>query len=633
VVPLAAPQHSSVGARHGESRVNKNAIAGIICVAAVAIYAAGWFLLPSLQGPERTVEQEASIQLERARRLLHQYDARLSYKAMLTDDLAEQGFELDPEEISEDLADEYEQAHNVMWEAYKPTDWVGDDTRVARANYSDLTRQINEGVRGQEKLVDSNDELLDEALKAAKQALAVGAGDASSRFHAEATRLKGIIYYRQGVEERLRAKLYRRRADRYRSDLVALAAAATESVAAKDLVATSNVDGEISRLEEQAAELDSLIAADESALANVEKRIAALEGDLTATEARRAEAEAARRQLQATGIDFSDPTSSEQFRERAETLDRAFRAADREAKQLLYGSYPNAQIDASHDYISGKYVEGGSTTNLTTRRGVVHERADRAVLVGRLEGLRRGVEDVRAEVGRLGTLKEAYQATQAQAIDRANEGAATATEFYAELNAIDAEAFTMEEDALELLEEAASAAKQAADFTDRWIREGSSHASASSSERNPFATRGNSRWMKGHISAQVADARLAKAWVYYDRYNAYSLNAKVLTTVAGTLELGEADNQAEREKAQAAHDAGLDEIAEAMATLKTAHQDTGKHWTLIAQAAGTTYLLALFGHEEYATDARDTYREAVKSREDDAIARVFVSRLNLLEQR
>lgn len=608
-------------------------VAGIVCAAAITAYGVGWFLLPYFQASERTVEREASVQAERARRLLHRYDARLAYTVVLTDDLAEQGFELEPDVVSDDLADEYQEAHGRMWDAFHPVDWVGDDTRAARANYENLARQISEGIRGQNQLVEDNEELLDEALRAVQEALAITRGNASSRSHAEATRLKAVILYHQGTAERVRARLHRRTGDSYRRELIALAATATESDATRDLVASSNIDGEIARLFEQTAQIDALIADDEKALAEVEGRITELEDRLHAAGVRRTEADAARQQFMAAGIDFSDPFGPERFRERSETLDQAFRTADREGKQLLYGSYPNAEIDASQDYLSGQYVEAGSTTALTTRRGLVHERNDRVVLLATLEGLRGGAEDVRAEIGRLQTMRKTYQAAQTESITLLEKGAEEASEIYAELNRIDAEAFTMEDQALDLFEESAKAAEQAARFTDTWLREGSNRAVGSSPEMNPFAARGSNRWMKGYILAQAADARLAKAWVYHERHTAYTVNAEVLSIVAGILKPAEANGESEREKAAEARERGVEEVVLAMGTLDTAHGDSGRHWTLAAQAAGTTYLLALFGHQDYVADTIAAYRNAVQGRENDELARVFVSRLNRLEQR
>ncbi|MGD2108509.1 MAG: hypothetical protein PVI86_03865 [Phycisphaerae bacterium] len=613
--------------------MNKNLTAGIVCAAVVVLYAIGWTMLPSLQRAARGVDRDASVQVERARRLLHQYDPRLAYKAVLTDDLVDLGFELDPDEVSEDLADEYQQARDELWGAYEPQDRVGDETRPARPGTGNFARQIDEGMRGQDRLVEENDALLDAALTAVEQALAINQGDESSRFHAEATRLKSTILYQKGMAARVRAQLYRRLGTGYRRELIALASEATESVAARDLIAASNIDIEIEKLRQQGADIERLVAQNEETLRRVDGRIATLEEQLAAASARRDQGDAARRKHQSDGIDFTDPNGPERYREQAKSLSSAFRAADRETKQLMYGSYPNAEIDASQDYVSGRYVEGGSSTGLTTRRGLVHERNDRAVLHAKLDGLRRGAEAVRAEIGRLETMRQAYAAAETEAARRIKDDAQDATDVYEELNRIDSEAFAIEDNALELLGNAAEEAERAAEYTSRWLREGRDRADGASPDASPFAAQANARWMTGFVTAQIADACLAKAWVYYDRYNAYSSNAKVLTTIAGTLGLDEADSTAEQEKAQDAHDRGVEEIAEAMNALESAHGEAGRHWTITAQAAGTAYLMALFGHDDYVADAVEGYRKALQGREDADVAKVFAARLSRLEQR
>ena len=71
----------------------------------------------------------------------------------------------------------------------------------------------------------------------------------------------------------------------------------------------------------------------------------------------------------------------------------------------------------------------------------------------------------------------------------------------------------------------------------------------------------------------------------------------------------------------------------AMAVLERAHGRAERHWTLAAQAADATYLLAMFGREDYLPDAVEAYRKAVSGRESDAYAKPFVARLNRLEGR
>lgn len=616
--------------------MNKDLVTGIVSAAAVVVCGIGWLLLPSLQDSSRTIERDVSVQLERARRLLHKYEVCLAHETLLTDQLIDQGIEPDADEVSDTLADEYERAHGTMWNAYQPVDWSGGDARPARASYGNLAGQIRNGISAQSRSSKDNENLLDEALAAVREALSITHGGESSHAHAEANRLKGVILYHKGMAERVRAHLHRRTGEGHRRQLVALTIAATESVAAKSLVADSNVDGEIDRLEAQVTEIDVRITEDQEALAAMDERIAERENRLGVAESRRSEADEAKQRLRAAGIDFSDPNGAENFRTRLEDLDQTYRKADREAKSLLYGCYPNAQIDASHDYLAGQYLEDGSTTDLTIRRGLVHDRVDRAVLAARIELLQHGAEDVRSEIARLRERKSAFQEAETDAAERIEQSTTQASDVYTELNRIDAEAFTMEDRALELFEQSVRACEQAARSTGEREREAGERTRElppDASARSAFAARADDRWMAGHIAAQVADARLAKAWVYYERFHTYTENARVLATVADGLGLDEEDTQTEQEKAQQAHDLGVDEITQAMKTLEQAHRDSGKHWTLTAQAAGTTYLLALFGHEDYVADAIETYREAVKGRENDETAATFVARLNQLEQR
>ena len=59
----------------------------------------------------------------------------------------------------------------------------------------------------------------------------------------------------------------------------------------------------------------------------------------------------------------------------------------------------------------------------------------------------------------------------------------------------------------------------------------------------------------------------------------------------------------------------------------------GTNQTFVAQDAGAKYLLALFGDEAYVADAIETYREALKGREDEPYVRRLAARLKQLEAR
>lgn len=618
--------------------MNRNQLPIIVSIAALVTCGGGWLLLPALQGARRAVDVEASVTLERARRLLDMYNANLAYKALLVEELNAEDGELTFEDLSDKAADQYQQLHTAMWEAYQPNDWAADTSqpRPARAAYGNLPAQMRQGLSNQAKLAADNERLLDDALAAVANALSITRGDESSRTNAEANRLKGVILHHKGLAKALQAQLHRRNSDRVRQELVALAIDVAASEPAKTLVADSGIDERIDQLQVRAAELGGGLDEDRQELAEHDTRIAQLEARLAVVRSRRDDARAAISGLQAKGMDFSDVRGAESFRIRLEAFDQAFREADRQTHALTYGAYKNAQIDQSGDYLTGRYVGIGAAAEPTVEFGLVHLQRARAVLSARIEGQQRAVDNVRSSVAGLEGTKKAFAVVQEQAVRRIAESALTGSEMFTELNRIDSEAFLIEDAALDLLEQSVRVTRQAVGYADLWIRDARDRTqglSPEATERSAFGGRLRDRWLSGDIAAQQADAHLAKAWIFYDRFDAYSQSGDTLADVAGGLDLKEADIQSERTKAQDAHDAGVEEIKQAMDATKRAYDAADHHWTIVAQSAGTTYLLALFGHEDYIDDAIEGYRNAIKGRENEKYAEVFVARLNRLEQR
>ncbi len=627
--------------KYGISRepiLNRNHLPIIVTVAAFVMCGGGWLLLPTLQGARRSVDIEASVELERARRLLHMYNASLAYEALLVEQLNEEDMEVDFEDISEDVADQYQQSHTAMWEAYQPSDWAPGtaEPRPARANYGSLSGQIRQGLSNRAQLATDNEQLLDDALAVLGQALSIARGEESSRTHAEANRLKGVILHHKGLAKSLQAQLHRRNSDRLRQELVALAIDVRQADAAKTRVADSRIDERIDQLQVRAAELETLVAGDRQDLAERETQIEQLEARLAVVRSRRDDARAAISGLQAKGMDFSDARGAESFRIQLEAFDQAFREADRQTHALTYGAYKNAQIDESGDYLTGRYVEIGSSAEPAVESGLVHLQRERAVLAGRIEGQQRAVDNLRSSVTRLEGTRQALATVQEEAGTRIAEAALAGSEMFAELNRIDSEAFSIEDAALDLLDQSVRVSKQAVGYADSWIRDARDRTqglSPEATERSAFGGRLRDRWLSGDIAAQQADAHLARAWIFHDRFRAYSQSSEILAEVGEELDLKEADVQSERAKTQEAHDAGVEEIKQAMDATKRAFEAADHHWTIVAQSAGTTYLLALFGHEDYVDDTIEAYRNALKGREDKQYAQVFVTRLSRLEQR
>jgi len=619
--------------------VKADKMTAIAFVAAIGVCGIAWLFLPTLQASQRKVDAEASLHLERARRLLHQYSADLAYRALVLDQLRDAEVDVDiadPKTLVEDAGDEYQERHTELWTAFQPNDWEQDPPRSVKPSYGNVAGQIRDGVKGRTALVAENGKLLKESLEEIEKALSATSGSATASSHFEANRLKGVIQYHRGLAERVRASLKRAEADGYRRRLVGLANRGVEWASSKTLVADSGIDDQIRRVNEKAAQAEGELNDDRKALAALNDIIEGIENRRSVAQSRADQARAAMEKLQREGVDFSDARGAETFGRRLTEQDSAYREALREVQSLEAGRLPKADIDASGDFFKGRYLENGSAANLSIEHGLAHYRNERAVLSAKVEGGQKSVADFRSDLSRIEGGKTASLAAQSDAVQRIAETAPLAAEAYDELNRLESEVEVVEDAAIKLLDQSVSASQQAAGAVDEWTsraREHTQDLSPESKERSAYNVRENDEWMAGHIAAQAADARLAKAWIHYDRFVAATQNADVLALVTKTLGLKEADPESERTKAEEARTAGIEEVTKAMEVLQRAHGKTDRHWTLAAQAAGTTYLLALFGQTDYVADAVEGYRNALKGRETEKYTEKLAARLKRLEAR
>ncbi|MHC4697828.1 MAG: coiled-coil domain-containing protein [Planctomycetota bacterium] len=618
--------------------MKQNLVASVVAIAALVLCGIGWLVLPWLEGAQRAVDAEAAVHLERARRSLDKYDYGWEYKSLLLDRLAEVGVDVDvedPDELIDVGADEYQAKHEDLWEIYQPTDWQASP-RPRRANYGNLPGQIREGISARAELVDENRARLEQALAAVERALSVSSGDASSRSYAEATRLKGVIRFHMGLAEWLRARVKRLEADPYRSELIALAIKVSESDATRALAADSGIDEQIEMLEARLADAEGRLNQDKEELTRLDATVRNFRTRIAAVQSRASETRKALGELQAGGIDFSDPDGSETFRTRLMEQDKLYRDAMRELRSLEVGSFPHAKIDYTGDYLRGSYVENGSSTDLTVEHGLQHYENGRDVLAAAVHEQEQAMDDFRADIARLENMKAAYVGARDRAIRDAAEAEQAAVDVYAELNRVESEASAMEEDALDLLEQSAQAAARAAKDARQWVsnaRELTRGVSREAKQRSALAKRSGDGWMGGYMTAQEAEARIAKAWIYHARYEAHNQNADVLTRVSQLLELEEADPDVERANATDARDAGVEEVTKAIGRLEEAHKAADQPWTIIAQEAGALYLLSMFGEPSYVDDAIQAYENATEGREDKRYAEKFVTRLRRLRSR
>jgi hypothetical protein len=586
------------------------------------------------------VDDDAALHVETARRMLHKYSFGLEHKSLLLDGLAELDVDVDVEDPDalveeEDAADEYQARHEERWKVFEPTEWSESPT-PARANYGNLPRQISDGIELRIDLTNENQEWLDQALEEVELALSLSENGASSSSYAEAKRVKGIILYQQGLAERLAAMIKRAEAIPYRQSLTSLAQKVGALEPTRTLAADSGVDEQIAQLASTQSQRKSQLRRDQESLAKLEATIQDFKNRVALAESRAEKARANMSELQARGIDFSDPSGPATFNEELVEQDRIYRDAAREVRALTVSYYPNAEIDHTRDYLRGRYVEDGSPTDLTVEPGLRHWLSEQAVLAANIRGQQQEIEGLTSDILRLEGMKTAFEQVQADAAREIDDIVKSAADVYAELNRVEAEAEAIEEDALDLLGESASVSAQAAVDAKRWVtdaRERTRGLSPEAKARSGLGKRTTDDWTSGSMAAEDADARIAMAQIYYWQYDAHRQDAALLETVSQVLRLKEADVEDLRVRADEARDAGVEEVTEALEQLEQAHIAMDRHWTLVAQEAGALYLLSQFGDSAYVADAVDAYRSALKGRENASEVEKFATRLKRLESR
>ena len=241
-----------------------NTTLGAALFGCMVIAGIGWMALPSLQASQRRVNADAAMQIERARRLLHNFDPILERESLLLDRLAAADVDVDveaPEGLAESVADFYHEQHGAAWEAYQPMDWESQPPSSVRASYGNIERQMRDAVADREKMIDFNDQWLDEALEAVNQALALQHGDADSRSNTEANRLKSVILFHQGLTTRLQADAKRQEAAEFKQVLADVATRIAGYRAARTIVEDSGIAEQIRRLRDREQEALDIIAA------------------------------------------------------------------------------------------------------------------------------------------------------------------------------------------------------------------------------------------------------------------------------------------------------------------------------------------------------------------------------------
>jgi uncharacterized coiled-coil protein SlyX len=607
--------------------VNQKTVAGVVMVIALVVWGALVLFLPGLQSADLTSAAKASEHVERARRYLHGYNATVAHTASLLDqmrELSDLGVDVDGEDVEgllEAAEDAYQEEYTYTWENHHPG---------GSPSFANAAAQIERGLRSRDDLLDGNDALLSKALREID--LAIREFPANTEAH----RLKGVVLHQQGLADLRQAHVIASEGGALRRELAALALEIRQLERARTRVADSGIEERIRELKAKISETEARVAVDREALAGLDQTVAQHRRTLEAARKDAANTREAMDELKARGIDFSDPDGAADFARRYHEADRSYREALRRAHALEFGTYPNARLGGSGDFLSGRYVEAGTSETPSIAYGLRHHLNDRAVLALRVQGAEDACLALRSDMVRLEKTGEQYALKQERALQRTGDVQAEAEAAYDELAGIVAEAEELADQAIASFEKAVDASEKAARQADGWIRAARDRASnLSSSARDVSAheSRTKDTWITAASLAQIADAQLAIAWAYYGQYQGRAENHALLSNAARVLGLTEADPDGEQEAAEQARGAGIAAVQAAMEALARAHRDAGRHWTLAAQAAGTTYLMVLFGHEDYTRDVVEGYRKALEGREDESYTAKLAARLKRLQKR
>lgn len=628
----------------------------------------GWSLPTMLQSSQQKVDSEAALHVEKARRALHQYNAALGYKAgvlnefgavlsALGDKGVEGEFDLnDPKVVSDDAKTDYQDRHEAYWKEFRPTNWKlaksGWDSADAQqilksvpqkdsASYTNIEQQVSQGSKTRAEAIKQNAGLLQEALKYVDQALAVTSGEASGRTNVEANWLKSIILYHQGLAAASESAALRRQIVPLQVELKVLDAEATGVQPLANLIVGSTIGKVIKEMETRIKDAGAKLSELQAKAGQVDESIRDLKAKVADAEKRAENARKEIDRIKAAGIDFSNTRGGEVFAEQMTAQDKAYRTALRDIQSLKRGHLPKATVDASGDYLKGKYVEGSSAT-LTTESGLDHFQAERDVLTSEIKGQEAMIKEMEAALDAAKAEEANYKGRTAAASEETNgtDGFANrAGKTHEQLALLDQAAFDLEEKALQTLQKSAESAKAAASASERLISEASSafrELTPTKQETSALSLRKDDGWMAGYIGASEADARLARAWVLLQRYVAYSENARTYTGLFEYLRLKPGDPTTEwfktqPDRAKEAKEAGVAEIGQVMTSLGDAHRKAGQHWTITALAGSARSTLILFGYPQYKNEALDDYRNALKGREDKDFARWIGERIAALE--
>ncbi len=595
-------------------------------------------VVPRLEAPRLRASRDANLQIERARRILAQYDAGLSLDRNYRSLLGDEWFELSTETLNELLGNpDYDVAADVNAKlteyANNPAikELPGLEQKLLTLQYGQAgwpahkspappTRMNGAGMatRGSEQYsrrLEDNARILDQALGEANKALQIQYGDYSTRNHPAANRLAGAIHYQQGLELVDRVLLMRQDLATRRFGLKNDIAERQRVERKLDLVAASDIDSEISRAQAEHQSALADVVDHEAKVEVLNQHATELRGRVEAAVQRSEAAREAMEALQDIGADLSSPGGFGEFRTAYSDQALRYRQAVSEAHRLERGTLTNAIIDYTGDYVHGKYVPIQQDREIGIDRGLTHWQQDLDTAMAELEGLNDTAQRLAENVETLKGLKRSFE-DRARIADEAAAGLRQRieSEFSAYLAAADA-IRQVDEEALARFEQAAKSFRAALEGVAAEQRDASAvPAKPTDTAQQAYQQLvGRQQSLEGQVLAEQGDARLRMGLICLGRYQDANDALQDLGGVPAAAERREGW----RESAEAARQATIEHTDQAIAILKdrakTKLKDSG--WLVAAEIGVAHYVQAMVGVEFADQKAQEWYRLAVDGRE------------------
>ncbi|HRX84062.1 MAG TPA: hypothetical protein P5572_03490 [Phycisphaerae bacterium] len=628
----------------------------VILTAVVVVVVAGgvWLFVPTLESPERKLDERVGASAERARRTVAQFDAETDAAAALVD-RAGLAADVTPEKIDE-VVNANEQPAQEAVAAEQERLQALQKSAVARMRQLDaefteldrnaqltppaaptfnqnpeaMKRDLAKGIQQREKFLAENRALVNQALTDAKAALQDQEGDASGRNSPVANQLSGMALIQEAAAAEREATLHRQEVATRLYDMREDVRSRAEAAANTGVVKASDINETIADREETLKKAQAAHAKMQEQVTDLQQRIDGLQRQIDEQDAIAADARTRMEALSDRGIDYGDPNAAADFATAYNEAAHAYRVAVRTKHTLQYGGLENARIDSSGDLLKGEFVSATPGGTVQSVEGLVDLQSDLAVAQGDLDGAATQVRIAETQLAAAKATREQLQQREDNAGTRmASLADKIAKDFTVYQQAADATQ-AAEDLAIRKYRDAASAFNNAQSAQAQMVQAVPADLPADAKDRSPYKYIEDDNWIGAEAKSEAADAQVAAALVCNARIKRLQHALAVLDEVNTAVPLAAYDRGAIEQQIATTRDEGIELAEKATRALESAARDLKNHWTVAASVAAANYVMSLFGRPELRNLAMQNYAEVVKGREDNPEVRPYRMRFEQL---